>query len=308
MSTHHPHRRYRRGFTLVELLVVIGIIALLISVLMPALARARQAANLIDCQARLRQMGQSFYIYTASNKGLVPWGVVDHTAFWTDNSLPNASMQEGFWWWHFTLSEIMNKNLVGRDGFVHNLSPVFRDRDTVENPNEPNWVNHYTANPRIFYPNQKDLYPTLFGAGPEIQAQDRRQRKISSIKPSTVFLIWDGPQIEDQNYNSYGLAQALDGFGLDTTHAFCLGSPNVSLVYDRPVTPGWQGQNINGKALQAKYNIDLKQAFTLPFGWLSHLRFRHMKNTTLAALCLDGHVETRTVGTFMVKDICTNPY
>src|SRR5580658_10273343 len=63
----------QNAFTLVELLVVIGIIALLISVLLPALNKARQQANLIDCQSRLRQMGQALNIYAAENNGLIPF-------------------------------------------------------------------------------------------------------------------------------------------------------------------------------------------------------------------------------------------
>jgi len=62
-----------RGFTLVELLVVIGIIALLIGILMPALSKARASANKTACLANLRSMNQALAIYFAQNKGHLPY-------------------------------------------------------------------------------------------------------------------------------------------------------------------------------------------------------------------------------------------
>src|SRR5687768_9310436 len=65
-----------KGVTLVELLVVIGIIALLISMLLPALNKARESANRAACGSNLRQIGIAYYMYAAESKDVAPLGTM----------------------------------------------------------------------------------------------------------------------------------------------------------------------------------------------------------------------------------------
>ena len=63
-----------RGFTLIELMVVITIIAMLAAILLPTLARAREAANRISCASNLWQLGMALLMFAGEHDGLLPPG------------------------------------------------------------------------------------------------------------------------------------------------------------------------------------------------------------------------------------------
>src|SRR5688500_5667170 len=85
----------RRGFTLVELLAVTGIISLLISILLPVLGRARETANSLKCQANLRSIAQAMMIYCSENGGYIPGSALTSARHLWEDSGGTFSLRPG---------------------------------------------------------------------------------------------------------------------------------------------------------------------------------------------------------------------
>lgn len=95
--------RKQRAFTLVELLVVIGIIALLVAILLPVLARARDQANRAKCMSNIRQLCTANLMYANENKGFIAWST------W-DNPVPPGGLG-----WCYTKPRVNGANFIDKD-------------------------------------------------------------------------------------------------------------------------------------------------------------------------------------------------
>ena len=169
----------RFGFTLVELLVVIGIIALLISILLPALSKARRSAVKIKCMNNLRSAGQLFFVYAANNNGYLPCG--------TDRK----TTPPDYWLWDMPNS---TRDLMVLNGGLRRMyyCPEFQDQDANE---LWNWPYGYAVLGYVFLNDRG--YP---GPKPEFRSPMQLvhlsyQDRMSPLQPRPIDLTGKTPRL-----------------------------------------------------------------------------------------------------------------
>jgi prepilin-type N-terminal cleavage/methylation domain-containing protein/prepilin-type processing-associated H-X9-DG protein len=310
------------GFTLVELLVVIGIIALLLAVLLPALNKARQQANLLYCQANLRSIGQMVQIYVVENQGYGPavWDGIQYTTYADTLTLLNNKTPPPTQFPKQPTTAVQFEPI--RD------SAVFHDVDVAEE----GWYDHataYIANARAFgLANENTTTQQLWDPYNGRGWNGYQMRHFSSIKRSAeVMVVWCGACNIGQGVN-YGCEEVfpgiLDNYHATNNHGFCYPTPASTSFpasdYDNPISlgdPSWltgsAASSLNPSQVTKSYlngaNNDYSNSvWNGPDGYAAcQMRFRHMGNTAANFLFADFHVESRTIGTVVAKDICMNP-
>jgi prepilin-type processing-associated H-X9-DG protein/prepilin-type N-terminal cleavage/methylation domain-containing protein len=282
-----PHQP---GFTLVELLVVIGIIALLISILLPALGKARQQANVVVCQSHLRQIGQLIALYVNDNQGELPCGQID--------DLPVGTNIANYSDWSTLLMNELNSRFgntytsEGAGAQVYNRG-IFRDVDTLDGSAPL----HYSCHPR--------LMPDINWLDPAVSTNNAylKPYRISQVQRSAeIALIFDSSQWQTDpsgEYTNWWGVQPV-GWGLDNwrfgyfSQSTVGGVPNTQhdfLLFSNPNAD-------NGAQMETGTNADTSS--DLAYLWWGctngQVRFRHNNNSTANFLFCDGHVESHTIG------------
>lgn len=210
--------KHRTAFTLVELLVVIGVIALLISMLLPALSGARESARTVDCLSQLRQIGVASMNYVADNRGYLFPSYYDTPPTGAEPQRRSTSLQE-------ILEAYLPPNMDRKIWTCGNSLPG----TTIQYPQT------YGANQNVHPRYAFDI----------VTNQWRTLRRISQVRrPSEVIAMGDASQ-------SSGVFTA--GGWLDNSDAPYVADPaNSDLFVD--FLPGWNNFDTGNYHLRFRHN------------------------------------------------------
>jgi len=171
-------RSPRAAFTLVELLVVIGIVALLVSILLPTLQSARRSAAAVACLSNMRQIGQAITGYTADNGLTFPIGKIGMA--W-DPASGNGTD------WPILLSNYLGVNEGTNWNTRGKLTKAFLCQATPKT--DPNARTQYSAHPALL----ADMYRSSDPMADSPSGITPRPYRITGIRnPTEVALAWDG--------------------------------------------------------------------------------------------------------------------
>lgn len=280
------YRARWHGFTLVELLVVIGIISTLIAILLPSLSRARQAANMLVCQSNLKQISSALMLYAQDNRGLGCWGNIDTpTGSWYELS------------WYMTLSPYLGGKEVTERGMV---SRVMQDTDVDIHPGNAPGLWHYTAHPRVL--------PAAGHGDPFRNWAEFHLYPITSMRnASEKAIIWDGGINPAWGGCASNLAYFVNNNSIWWAADARSWADVPSAYLDTVVPLGQDDTLVNLSKDSPKW---LGIANRDASGWndytVNAFRYRHLGDTRINMLFGDGHVESRALGEVLWRDVCVS--